>query len=200
MKNKKLVILSGFAKSGKTTLLRKLRKENWGVVSSSYILNLDTLSYFGLAETDENVEILDSKDDWEFYRKLNKRLNIQSRAFINDFDNFRTTSLCRDAKIHVAEKVIVPSFGRTYFLSECFDYLENERKDFNLVCTTIGDERKHLSDYLYRYADSDVVYVNIQSDDQENYCGYRTLIDGAKELFNTKEGVDKLYQDFLKLL
>jgi hypothetical protein len=91
----KLILLTGYARAGKSSLLDALEKKGILRVSSSRQLSVDTLEYFDLPTTDSFIKKLEDKEkDFNEY-------------FIDQYG-----FSCREAKIHVAENVIVPRVGR----------------------------------------------------------------------------------------
>lgn len=91
---RQVVILTGYSRSGKSSLINHLVKEhNFNKISTSDYLTWKTLEYFNIPQTDEN-----------FNRVMRKDPLIDSK-FPGDLNS-------RTAKIHVAEDIIVPQLGR----------------------------------------------------------------------------------------
>jgi hypothetical protein len=96
----KVLYVGGYSRAGKSTVLNELvAHHNFTKISTSDYLTKETLFHFGEPVSPRNIELFTNKDE--------------------DYDKyFRDTHGygLRDAKIHVAEDVIVPELGRFYGL------------------------------------------------------------------------------------
>jgi hypothetical protein len=88
-----VLYLTGYARSGKSTILKKLEYHNFISLSTSAYLTDVTLEYFG--EPSCNADLVLAKDP-------------EYDEFFYDVYGFGI----REAKIYVAEEIIVPKFGR----------------------------------------------------------------------------------------
>lgn len=154
----KVIIVSGFARSGKSTLARQLKLNGIHYASSSDVLSVETLKYFGLPVTQPFLDILENKED-ELFNRLAE-----------------TSFTVREAKIHVAEKFIVPNYGRGYFARACLGEMRPSDKIF-VVFSTIEDERIQMFRYLDYMGIKKIFKCNLVRGDQQTGVDSRSLFE-----------------------
>jgi hypothetical protein len=136
---KDILILCGYSRSGKTSLLNELKEEGWSVASTSQVL--DTICY-----------------------RLLNLYGITGVDFENkkgDVDTGQIRYTPREFKIAVAEDIIAPLIGRESLVRAS---LKRCNKD-KLVCESIGgDELDILLDIIKNdHPDSRVLVLNMRS-------------------------------------
>lgn len=126
-------IISGYSRSGKTTITEYLRKLGYLVESSSDILTIKTLQYCGIEINNKTIDVINNKKQ-DIFEKLYKEANNKS-----------TDKSIRDFKIHVAENILVPRFGRVYFTNKCIKNIIKQLPNYNknkvFIVSTIKEER-----------------------------------------------------------
>jgi hypothetical protein len=174
---KNIIYLSGYARSGKTSLLNELKvNHGWQVLSTSDYLTKETLIYFDQKVNDYHQELFANKDP-EY-----------NQYFI---DNYGFS--LRDAKIHVAEEVIVPLMGRYEGLVQ--PTIKDMDIDANYtICEVFNLEellgwQKALSSDYREYA------INIRRKDELIGVDSRELF-GKR--FDNNSGIKTLTQKVLK--
>lgn len=103
-----ILFMTGFARAGKTTVINELSKLGVMPLSTSHYLSKKTIEYYYLVPRESyGFPGYQQKMDrlHEFWMEVlkNKEDDVFKRA---------TGTTCREAKIHVAENVIVPNLGR----------------------------------------------------------------------------------------
>jgi hypothetical protein len=136
---KNILIICGFARTGKSTLVNELKEEDWSIASTSQVL--DDICYRLLG-------ILDVQD-----------VNFEKKTGTVYSGRYEYTP--REFKINVAEEVIVPVFGREAIVKASFKGCYSS----NIVCESIGgDELDLLLNYIRRnYPASPVLVLNMRS-------------------------------------
>ena len=209
MTTQHLVLVSGFAKSGKSTLANQLKHNGIAYASSSDILSRDTLTYYGLLPvTERTMTILETKNESLFKLHLEKYC-----PFINSSSGEKAEAIAaakrgiRAAKIFVAEEVIVPKYGRKYFAEECFRSLPLDNDELCVIFTTIPKEHEEFMKLIEREYSGRVTLLNLRSQTEERGVDKRELFDTdkyfgyrVKELWNYKIAPEQTFIDFLQAI
>lgn len=172
------VLISGFARSGKSTLQSQLTLNGIPSASSSDTLAEETLRHFQIPVTDANLEILRDKLEIPFQELViaftPKKVIDDCLSALRNTEVFKTELegfnliFCprfntRNAKIYVAEYLIVPTYGRQFFCESCLTSLgEQQESPLKVVFTTIRSEQDDLLDILALRPDTKVLLCNLR--------------------------------------
>lgn len=184
------VIISGFARSGKSTLSDLLENVNgYSIASSSSILDTETLKYFGIPLTKQNIKVLVTKNEKEFQRLL-KRSGFTGQ-------NFESV---REAKIHVAEKYIVPLHTRAFFANACLGLETVKDNETRVIFSSIKDERDIVLRTIRQLeGDNTIIKVNIERNGQLKGVDNRSLFYSPDiTLYNDGITPEELLENFLQ--
>lgn len=162
-----VTIVSGFSRSGKSTIQRELKQRGYNCNSSSDILSVETLKYYSLPITERNLEILEHKLEKDFQ------------------DEFKRVNGCypildtRNSKIYVAEQVLVPRHSRKFFTDQLVYSLDFVESKPQFLFSTIPTERVYLYDTLDKllsHPEDTVCLVDLRSKQEKTRVDSRGLI------------------------
>ncbi len=184
---KYLVLIYGYARSGKTTLLNTLESQGFLVLSTSVELDYITVDLVKLPRC--FIKVLREKNDEVLRQYIAKNLKA-----IYPLDNPHRT--CRDLKIWAAEEVFVPYYGRNTLVKETiynqFDPCYSG--DLVFMETIGGEEAELIKDYWKsRYTEaSPIIEINIRRSTEEKGVDIREL-SPTGYLFHDKYNSTELY-------
>ena len=206
------VLISGFARSGKSTLQSQLSINSIPTASSSDTLAEETLRHFQIPVTDANLEVLRDKLEIPF-RDLLATFTPQKviEGFLEALNNtqvFKTEldgldlTFCprlntRNAKIYVAEYLIVPAYGRQFFCESGLKSLDKQQdSSLKVVFTTIRSEQIILLDILDSRTETKVLLCNLRRKTELTNVDARSLFtDFDFELQNDDITPEELYTE-----
>jgi hypothetical protein len=187
-KLKNVILIGGYSRSGKTSVLKAFKERGIDVASTSQQLDLICSSLIC------HVKKRALQNDWtEIYRDFLKGRVDTDTSLVDDLqrkDNSRFKQTlkglsCREFKIYIAESVIVPTQGRLDGL--ILPMLRNVNPQAPIVAIeTIGGEEAEL---VMAALPSNVVitYVNMRSNLEETNVDSRQLLKTGAELWFSKE-------------
>ena len=160
-KNITLILIYGYAKSGKTTLLRELRLKNYQVVSTSVELDYVVCEYYNLPRY--FVEVLPRKKD----------------HILQEYSGDDEIT-CRELKMLLADEIIIPKYGRGFLAKRA---LANQYNSFIkhklLFFETVGGEEALITkDIWLKYYGNKVVDINIRRNSEKPGIDLRELSSG----------------------
>jgi hypothetical protein len=137
--SKNVLIICGYARTGKTSLISELSEEDWSVASSSNILT----------EVCEEILRVFDRPSVDFKSKTGQ---IVAGSYLYTPRAF---------KISIAEKVIVPILGREAMINASFRCCYKD----NIVCESIGGAEldMYLSYIRVNYPGAKVLVLNMRS-------------------------------------
>lgn len=168
---KTLILIHGYARSGKTTLLNQLQKQGHSIVSTSQELDFITCKRFILPRY--CIEYLRNKDN----EKLNKVYGVP----VN----------CRNLKIDTAENWYIPKFGRASLIEKAFlNQLDPHNCSDLVFFETIGGEEAELAkEYWQEHFNQSTLSLNIRRSTEVKGCDIRELApkNNFQNIFNCPE-------------
>lgn len=188
----KYAIITGFARSGKSTLQNELKRIGVPCASSSDILAVETLKYLNIPVNPENLKVLETKDETEFFTLCKKHTPSNRLGRMMSLINMSPTRYkvdglnIRNAKIFVAEEQIVPRYTRKFFAERCFEVVTAQRGNLFVIFSTIELEQRYLFSIIADKApESQVIRVNIRSSEECPGADSRSLFTHPDiELYN----------------
>jgi len=211
MTDKKLVLVSGYARSGKSYLANQLRQHGISYSSSSDILSREALKYFHIPVNQSTLKVLEEKDEDTFQALL-----VNHCKFFFHPENYEQEQALRaaeksirHAKIFVAEETIVPVHGRKYFAENCLKNLPLG-DDLGVVFTTIPDEHSEFFRLIPSMFDGKVILVNLRSRDELQGVDIRGLFKWndlmresqyeIRHMMNEKISAEETFHQFLEAI
>lgn len=169
-------MLYGYARAGKTTIIRELIKEREAVCSTSYGLDLLVCRYLRIPEkyVESVCKLLQDKND-------EKIKSLQERVITKYHLNRKVFKTCRDLKIHVAEEIYIPKKGRKWLVDFSFDnMLIGDRNSQHIYLETIGGEEAEIVKSLF--PNRQFLEINIRSDYEMPNVDIRKLAENGINL------------------
>jgi hypothetical protein len=122
----KVLTLNGYSRTGKSTVTQELVKQGWVKSSTTDYLTIATIQHYGLEPNELTINDFTSKESDDYYI-------------------LRFGKNTREMKIHVAEEVLVPKYGRyrglvvpTVDLAMDELFLVKRRKEHKLLIETVN--------------------------------------------------------------
>lgn len=200
-----IILIHGYARSGKTTLLSELKKQGYVTISTSLELEMLVLESFRLPRY--FLDILRDKDD----EALKACLKVEnSKEWMSFFDEEQQEEwfpggsdglTCRQLKTYLAEKLFVPRYGREKLVELAM------RNQFNLTIDsrgliffeTIGGEEAAFIENRWGCGFGKVIKVNLRSRFEQPGIDIRQLSDGM-DFENKYDNPQVLVEKFLEAL
>jgi hypothetical protein len=190
MQEKTLVLIYGYARSGKTTLLQELKKRGFTILSTSLELDYITTSSAYLPRY--FLPILQEKDD-ERLRAYIDREGVKLKSS-PPFDNPEIT--CRQLKIWVAENEYVPLFGREYLVEQTiFNQYDPDNSSQLIFFETIGGKEAEIIKKCW--SDTAILDINIRRSSELPKVDIRELAPEAIDFHNKWQSVERYVESFL---
>ncbi|MGL6342583.1 MAG: hypothetical protein ACRC80_26000 [Waterburya sp.] len=158
MTNSTLVLIHGYARSGKTTLLNELENRGYTTISTSRELDYVTCEHHHLPRY--CAEILRQKNDVTLQKIMH--------------DPFIT---CRAIKIDVAENYFVPQFGRKRLIGDTFynQYYPNTASEYVFFETIGGEEADIAKEVAQEYGFKETISVDVRRESELKDVDIRKL-------------------------
>ena len=184
-----LVMIYGYARSGKTTLMNGLASKGYSIVSTSQELDYLTIERLNLPRY--FVSVLREKDDAKLQKYLKNKLTS-----------------CREEKIKTAEKYFIPLYGRKSLIRMAF----TNQLDFSSILDntvffeTIGGEEADLVERVWSELnfglEYDIKHINIHSDNEVKGVDIRKLSNNpeAVEFKNNLNSLQDTIESFREAL
>ena len=158
-----VILLGGYSRSGKSTLLNDLPLDKFNPLSSSKVLHqtlLDVYKLIGIAPTYPPHQTKD------LYVKIGEREYFKGRQLL----------------IELAEEVIVKNFGRGAFALACVEKIDPKR--INVIETFGGEEAKRLDKLIRAYHPfAQIKSINIRRTKEQPDADGRELLPNAAEIY-----------------
>lgn len=188
---KTIVFVSGHARSGKSTLMRHVKSKGYGTHSTSAILYEVAIrilvNLFGLT-TDKAAKALE-----------NKATRFIFRGWWGSSNGAQTSGLelpHREFLITIAEKILVPVFGRELFSRAVVKRCLKDDSEIVFAETIGGEEFNKALDAIDeitgRWSEAQqplILKVNVRSQYEEPEADGRKLLDGGLTINNNRDGV-----------
>lgn len=173
----KLVMIYGYARSGKTTLERWLRQQGYTVMSTSVELQNIVIERYDLPRY--AIDLMQEKDD-ENFCKLPGVPTIEGHT------------TCRSVMIDTAQNWYIPRYGRNAFVERTFhNQLKPYPRNSDLLpvtfVTTLGGEEAEITKQVWsEMFDDDIIEFNLRSADEQPGVDIRKLNPEADEIYNAQ--------------
>lgn len=163
---KTLVLIHGYSRSGKTTLLDELKAQGYQCLSTSQELDWIVIERWGLPRY--FIQILRNKDD----------------AALQDY--MKTSFSCRGLKINTAEYDYIPKHGRKGLINRTIAEQYNPYDPTALVFfETIGGEEAQITKEIWkRYGDL-TIDINLRGSRELKGVDIRQLSPLGRDIWNT---------------
>lgn len=178
----KLILIHGFAHSGKTTLMNQLKLAGEDVVSTSVELDHIVVERYNLPRA--VVSCLQNKED-----------EVLQRLLQND------SVTCRSRKIETAEKWYIPKYGRKMLVQRAFynQYIPRDR-DYVFFETIGGEEAELVREVWKDYSDTEPININIRSSYERPGIDIREIACYGEQVWNNHFTPQDLLECFLAVL